>query len=473
MATELATRQFLLLLEPADAELAAEAIHAHSRPGSVDVLRPPVTGVAFFAAAGDDAVRVDEWWLSIPAGAGRAVVLIAHEPGLPQWLPGLDADLFVAVPDDDAARLYAGMTHVRCRVCDDAGELASATLTAYGLAEVGADANPPAPVDPFELLAQAEPVTPTAAAVPVSRRELLGAPSSTAGSQQPPTSGRLRQLLGRVSMRRPSPVDPDLGRAVLARKPVVIAVVSRKGGVGKTASAAAIAAILGEALDPLGHTAALVDANIGNPDAWGRLDVHGEAATVRETMARLAAGEEPKSPAWSRTPALAVYPESRVIGDGYTPAEIQRLAAYLRVRHAAIVVDLPNRLPSFASAEASVAAAWIEESGAVVVPTTADPAALLGVLEYVETESVRRRPVVVPYIVPRLREIRQAPEVVQLVDRIRTHVRAVVEVPDDDRATLALIRRTAITEVGGRLRDSYKELSGLVVDSVAVDETRR
>ena len=44
---------------------------------------------------------------------------------------------------------------------------------------------------------------------------------------------------------------------------------------------------------------------------------------------------------------------------------------------------------AFSSAESSVAASWIEEADVVVIPTTADPTALLGVIEYMEVESVR------------------------------------------------------------------------------------
>lgn len=238
---------------------------------------------------------------------------------------------------------------------------------------------------------------------------------------------------------------------------------------GKTASAAAVAALLGEAVDPFGHTAALVDANVGNPDAWGRLEIRGTALTVREIVGRLTRGEEPPSPAYAETPALAVYPESREAGDGYAPAQVQRLAAHLKARHAAVVVDLPNRLPAFTSADAALAAAWIDEAAVVVLPTTADPAALLGVSEYLAAESLRGKAVVVPYIVPRLREIRTAPEVLGMLHRIEEAGAVVVEVPDDDRATLALIRRTAITEVGLALRQAYVALAASVVEAAAAE----
>jgi MinD-like ATPase involved in chromosome partitioning or flagellar assembly len=297
----------------------------------------------------------------------------------------------------------------------------------------------------------------------MSRRDLLGSRGPAPTHRTLP----LGQLFERLQQLRRPVLGPELGEAILARKPLVVSVVSRKGGVGKTASAAAIAALLGEAVDGFGHTAALVDANVGNPDAWGRLEIRGQAATIREIVGRLMRGEEPPSPAYAETPALAVYPESREAGDGYAPAQVQRLAGYLRARHAAVVVDLPNRLPSFSSPEAALAASWIAESAVVVLPTTADPAALLGVTEYLAAASLRDKGVVVPYIVPRLREIRTAPEVLRLLERIRASGGVVVEVPDDDRATLALIRRTAITEVGLSLRQAYVALAAAVVEAAS------
>jgi len=276
-----------------------------------------------------------------------------------------------------------------------------------------------------------------------------------------------RNILDRLSQGRRTPVGAELGQAVLACKPIVAAVVSRKGGVGKTASAAAVAAILGEAVDPFGHTAALVDANVGNPDAWGRPDLRTEAATMRDVVRSLMSGREPPSPTFAETPALAVYPESREAGEGYAPAQIQRVAGYLKGRHAAVVVDLPNRLPAFTSAEAAVAAAWIGEADVLVLPTTADPTALLGAIEYLDADTVQGKPVVVSYIVPRVRQIRDAPQVRGMLERIRASVAALVEVPDDDRATLALIQRVAITEIAGELRQAYVNLATRVIEAAA------
>jgi len=375
------------------------------------------------------------------------VVLVGHSDALPQALRTLDGAFVVAVTSPDQLSAYASLRTVRACHAEDVDGLVRAALDLAGIRQ--ALPSPPHP-DPFALLAESAAGHPDA--------------DSREGHALWRALGLLFAGAGTFPRRRPLLA---LGQAVLARKPLLAAVVSRKGGVGKTASAAAVAAIFGESLDGFGHSAALVDANIGNPDAWGRLDVQGHPTTVREIVAGLMNGREPPSPAWSKTPALAVYPESREAGDGYTPAQVQRLVGHLQARHAAIVVDLPNRLPSLGSGEAALAAAWIAEAAVVIIPTTADPTALTGVVEYLEVESVRAKPVVVPYIVPRLREIRNARVVHELVHRIRQRA-AVVNIPDDDRATLSLIRKQAITEIGRELRHAYVELATRVVQAVTV-----
>jgi MinD-like ATPase involved in chromosome partitioning or flagellar assembly len=467
-ADETPGRTFLVLLEGADGAAAAAAIERLAAREAVEVLVPPVTGLGFLSASGAVAAELDAWWQRMSRARARPVVLVAHEEELPRWLRGLDADFVVAVPEPGQRALYSGLAGVKVCPTLDPKRLAEVAL---GPREPATRAQPARPPDPFELLSSAGRLGAIARpAVPLSRGEVLG-PSADAPSVRSVTKAHGPVSVGRLfdrltQLRRPTLGD-ELGQAVLARKPLVAAVVSRKGGVGKTASAAAVAALLGEAVDPFGHTAALVDANIGNPDAWGRLEIRGHALTVREIVGRLTRGEEPPSPAYAETPALAVYPESRDAGDGYAPAQVQRLAAYLKARHAAVVVDLPNRLPAFTSADAALAAAWIAEAAVVVLPTTADPAALLGVAEYLAAESVRGKAVVVPYIVPRLREIRTAPEVLGFLQRIQEAGAVVVEVPDDDRATLALIRRTAITEAGLALRQAYVELASRVVEAAA------
>lgn len=510
-------RTFLILLEEPHAWSAAASLARQAPPGSIETLIAPIPGVRFLAAKGPEAAELDAWWGRMATAPGRTVVVAAHEDDLSRWIPGLDADFVIAVPDEAATAVYRHLSNVRATVTDDPRQLAELALRHFGpqlapdpiTKPVGdtsrksqqAEQQPggaaerlerPAIADPFELISRAEPIQlgselnggvgeadafgPETEPAPARPTLGQGQPRVTAAVSEPhakavsgPTRGSLgpRQILDRLGQGRRAPVSAELGQAVLACKPIVAAVVSRKGGVGKTASAAAVAAILGEAVDPFGHTAALVDANIGNPDAWGRMDMSGEPTTMREIVRRLMSGQEPPSPAFAETPALAVYPESREAGDGYAPAQIQRAASYLKARHAAIVVDLPNRLPAFTSAEAAVAAAWIGEADVLVLPTTADPTALLGAIEYLDADSVQGKPVVVSYIVPRARQIRDAPQVRGMLDRIRASVVALVEVPDDDRATLALIRRVAITEVASELRHAYVSLATRVVEAAA------
>ena len=459
----------LVLIEGSQASAAVALLERAAAPGSIDVLVPRLRGSEFLAASGPAAAELDAWWQASGGAGRRPVVLLSHREGLPELLRGLDAEFLVAVPEQRALGLYAGLEDVRAIVTEEPWRLAEVVLHGYG---DGPSPAAPPPPDPFPLLAAAGPLgaPPQPSSRPLTRGAILGPsagpPPRRRRSPQGGTS--LGQFFDRISqLRRPAP-GHRLGQAILARKPLLVAVVSRKGGVGKTASAAAVAALLGEAVDEFGHTAALVDANIGNPDAWGRLQVRGQPITVREIIGRLTRGEEPPSPAYAETPALAVYPESREAGDGYAHAQVQRLAGHLKARHAAVVVDLPNRLPSFSSPDAALAAAWIAEAAVVVIPTTADPAALLGVTEYLNAQSLSGKPVVVPYIVPRLREIRTAPEIRELLERIRSAGASVVEVPDDDRATLALIRRTAITEAGLALRHAYVALATRVVEAAAV-----
>jgi MinD-like ATPase involved in chromosome partitioning or flagellar assembly len=517
-------RTFLILLEEPHAWVAAAALARQSPPGTIEALIAPVPGVAFLSATGRAAADLDLWWERMATAPGRPVVLAAHEDDLPRWIPGLDADFVVAVPDAETLAGYRHLPNVVATVDDDPRQLAEMALRhpsparppaqlaeqptlrvsrpatplpapprsaiAPPAAGPRATAPPPEPrviLDPFDLLSRAQPVAPdrpTADGSPsafgpettaVSRRTLLRdenrVPQPLPQARPAVVAARSaidpRQILDRLGQGRRAPVSAELGQAILACKPVVVAVVSRKGGVGKTASAAAVAAILGEAVDPFGHTAALVDANVGNPDAWGRIDVRGNPATMRDLVRSLMSGREPPSPAFAETPALAVYPESRDAGEGYAPAQIQRVAGFLKGRHAAVVVDLPNRLPAFTSAESAVAAAWIAEADVLVLPTTADPTALLGAIEYLDADTVQGKPVVVSYIVPRIRQIRDAPQVRGMLDRIRAGVTAVVEVPDDDRATLAVVQRVAITEVSNELRSAYVNLATRVIEAAA------
>ncbi|MBO0688194.1 MAG: hypothetical protein J2P40_01285, partial [Candidatus Dormibacteraeota bacterium] len=180
---------------------------------------------------------------------------------------------------------------------------------------------------------------------------------------------------------------------------------------------------------------------------------------------RLTHGEAVRPPARSDRLPLALYPEAAGPFEGYAPTQIQRAAAYLRSRYAATLVDLPNRKPAFTSAEAAVAALWIGQSDVVVLPATANSASLCGVLDYLRAESVRNKPVVVAYLVPRGRQPRRTSSIRGLHEEIRRSVAAMVDLPDDDSGTEALVHHGTAGPEGQLLRHSHLRLAQSVVQA--------
>lgn len=334
--------------------------------------------------------------------------------------------------------------------------------------------------DPFSELSKAQPVisapgaAPTTGGVPLTRAQLLrkaGAEKAGGRRQRPgqnarsagPAAAPRRGLAGLFGggRRRSLDIPREIGDLVLGLRPApVIAVVSRAGGVGKTAVAAALAQIVGYSIGETTGSAAIVDQNIGNPDQWGRLDIPLRSATVRSLMASLSSGADlPEAPAWANTPALAVYPEDRESAEPYSPGLVQRFVQYLRERHVFTVVDLPNRLPDASSAEGAICAFYLDVADLVIMPTTDDPNRLIGVLEYLDAPSLRGKPAIVSYIVSPDRRLRTHPRVVELLDRIRSRVTAVVAVPKSEKATFAIVEGVSILDVSPQLRGAYVQLA--------------
>jgi hypothetical protein len=111
------------------------------------------------------------------------------------------------------------------------------------------------------------------------------------------------------------------------------------------------------------------------------------AATVRDVAAALGNGSEPPPPIHTATPALACYPERRE-GVEYSRTDIRRLAAHLRARYAFVVIDMSNRLPDpTGGPEATVAAYWLEEADALVLPAATSKQDFNGVLDYLEVST--------------------------------------------------------------------------------------
>jgi MinD-like ATPase involved in chromosome partitioning or flagellar assembly len=256
--------------------------------------------------------------------------------------------------------------------------------------------------------------------------------------------------------------DRDLAQAIVDRGPMLIVMGSRKGGVGKTSYAAGIAIVGGQVLDAVGHKAAIVDANIANPDAWGQMNLREGAATVREVVAALTANREPPPPVFSTTPALACYPESRETTE-YSKTDVKRFAEYLKRRYTFIVVDMSNRLPDpMAGPEAAAAAYWLEHADVLVLPTTSSKQDFNGVLDYLDVRDLP--PTVVPYIIPKVKRNREHPVTQQYLAVIRDRVHRIVEVPDEaDKVRFAGMEGVPVERVSPTLRAAYRELTETIV----------
>ncbi|MGI8562729.1 MAG: hypothetical protein ACR2MZ_04105 [Candidatus Dormibacter sp.] len=503
----------------------AEQMAAFMRSGINEKARRPVRVLALpypsavlldprSPASGD----LDSWWAAQNPAITDPVVVMLDEPGLERFLPGLDAHFVVGVQRSAELPRWQGFENAIATVSDHPMQLAEFAMQYHSvrgrdsfrsdvpyrgwwlsdMMKPGADrgrrtasawAAPPSAADwassketppakalpdPFQALAELgpQPYLPPEEAPTgpqLSRASLLGTSQpQVGGARRLPTSmpakptgvgAALSQLL--AGPRWPE-IPRDVGDLLLSLSPhAVVAVVSRAGGVGKTAIAAAVAQVAGYALGETTGSAAVVDQNTGNPDQWGRMHIPEGAATVSSLMAALSAGAElPPPPVWARNvPALAVYPEDRQAATAYSPGQIQRFVAYLRERHVLTVVDLPNRLPDLQSTEGLICAAYLELADLVILPTTDDPNRLAGVNEYLAEPALANKPVVVAYIESTERRLRRHPKVIEALNGIRARTTAVVAIPKSEKATLAIVEGRPIVEIAADLRQSYVDLT--------------
>ncbi len=501
-ATGEAARQLDLIWAqavPADTTPVVVMLHHPALPGFLDGLdadfvigmggrdgaglyagRPNVTVVESADPAEVLAAAVGAWndpqdpAFLLPPEPGREVAARALEPRPPE-LPEPDSDFFDRIFGDDqpapsltqapevVPEPWGSLPGIEEAVNQPPAPQTGPSPAAGPALETGRVAD-----DPLAALAALKPVPierPDGERKAASHRRRTPLPPDPPDQMEDPGSRgfleRVRLALGR---RRAIQVPGEIGDLLLGTRPAPLVVVgSRKGGVGKTALSAGLAQVAGYSLDGRAGIAALVDQNINNADQWGRLRLPEGVTTVREVMARLEQGEEfPAAPAYAQTPALAVFPESRDPGDGYPPVLIERFAKNLRSRYVFTVVDLPNALPAFTSAEAAVAASYIALADLVLVPTTDDPNALRGVIEYLAAPSMRQKAAIVPYIVSTERGIRDHPKVLDLLDHIREQAVAVVPFPRTEKATLAVVQGASVLDVDTRLRNAYIDLASTV-----------
>lgn len=324
-------------------------------------------------------------------------------------------------------------------------------------------------IDPFSLIANAPPTNYMPPAIAPSKITHAPTKEEEAHSKAPKKGlmDQFSSLLKSSNKKRLVDVPAATGRTVTDLKPLIISVASRKGGVGKTASAGAIAILLAEAVDQFGGwQAALVDANIVNPDSWGLHDLSEDAPTLRQVIAAIMRGAVPPDPIYAKIPApLAIYPESRDAGAGYDSGQITRLVEYLKGRFAAIVFDLPNTMPDLESPAGRMAVNIIAVSDVVVLPTLADKAAFQGVFDYLGAPVMRNRPTVVAYIVPRDKLTREHAGVRQSLERVDSLASKRVDIAEDDGATRALWTGQAITTISPQLRSDYIGLVNAIVNT--------
>jgi MinD-like ATPase involved in chromosome partitioning or flagellar assembly len=474
----------VLLHDQKDAEALARLLQDFSLPeAGLTVLCPPIRGRSFFAAA-EAQPYLDMWWReSVPAVA-TPIYLVEHEPALPPWLRGIDGECFVGAPDPAPSAAYADLPHVRpiaahhplvyaIAVMDRLGpgvfdeqqherlRRFVSRLPAARMSEPLVVADAP---HPLELLTHLNP-----------RSDVERPPAEPHAAQGGARPARARRgtaairvpawvrLVGSHRDDQPAVDDAELARAFARRRSTIIAVGSRKGGVGKTSHAAGIAVASGECLDLIGHRAAIVDANIANPDAWGQLNLSAGALTVRRAIAALVAGDDVPEPVYASTPALACYPETREATE-YSHLEIARFATYLRSRYTVVVIDLTNRIPDVtAGPEAAVAAFWLEQADVAVLPTASAKQDFNGVLDYLEVPGLP--PTVVAHIRARSRRNREHPLARQYLEAIGCRCARMVELPDEaERVRYAVLEGLPVQDVSPALRQAYRQLAQAVAD---------
>lgn len=458
---------------------------------------PPVRGLGFFADSSAQRM-LDAWWAAEVPVDVQPLFVIDHREGLPAWLDGLDGRSYVGLSSTEASAEYRLHTNVQLVPGGAPLEFAAAVMTdlvadglyqrtevdrAQSMAALAArearrdhsssdlvlddDGQGPDPFDLLIAMSLGETRESGAHMSPERMSPDRMARESVAPDSRPPThTAQVRRGLhlpawtrGGVARRGGAVLsDSSLADDLIKRGSTIVAVGSRKGGVGKTSHAAGVAIIAGGALDGLGRCAAIVDANLANPDAWGQLNLPTGAATVRDVIAALAANHEPPRPVHASTPSLACYPESRDASE-YSRTEIGFFAAYLREKYPLIVIDLSNRLPDpMAGPEAAAAAFWLEHADVLVLPSAASKQDFNGVLDYLDLRDLP--PVIIASLVARSRRNREHPLAKRYMAAIAHRAYRVIDMPDDaERVRYAGMQGVPVEAVSGALKTAYRDLA--------------
>lgn len=473
----------VLLEDEAEAKSLAHMLSDLCMEGTGVVVRlSPVRGIGFFADSGAQR-QVDEWWDAEIPPRYSPIFVIDHSDELVEWLLGLDGRCYVGVTSAIDAGRYEGCVGVRVVTARSSLDYAAAVMSDL----VGAGAFARAEADRMRALADSLPPRehledPRFAVVDASDNDgpdpfdlLIAMSLNQAEMAASPTSPTPRvahsKAVERRGIRLPAWArrhgshgghadhsDRQLAEELLRRGSTIVAVGSRKGGVGKTSHAAGVAIVAGAALDLVARCAAIVDANLANPDAWGQLNLPAGAATVRDMIVALATNQEPPRPVHASTPALACYPESREASE-YSRTEIGIFAAHLRARYPLVIVDLSNRLPDpTGGAEATAAVYWLEHADVLVLPCAASKQDFNGVLDYLEVADIP--PAVVASLVSRTRRNREHPLAKRYLSAIAQRAYRIVDMPDEaERVRYAGMQGVPVETVSAPLKAAYRELA--------------
>ncbi len=479
----------MLLEDDEDAEAVGRMLCDLSLQGSnVVAHRPPVRGVRFFSDGAAQS-QLDAWWeLEVPRDA-QVIFIVEDADGLGEWLVGIDGSSYVGVSLPAALANYEHHLGVHAFCARSPLDYAAAVMTDLADAGVYAEVealrvnalatafterhipemdhasgsdgrrDDPGP-DPFDLLIamsleHGRAPQPSVEAVPKAPGDEHAA--GIRGFRLPAWTRRARTWRASADMQ-----GDDLGSLFVMRGSTIVVVGSRKGGVGKTSHAAGVAIVAGAALDAVGRCAAIVDANLANPDAWGQLNLPPGAATVRDMVVALTADRETPRPVHASTPALACFPETRETTE-YSRTEIGLLASHLRSKYPLVIVDMSNRLPDPTGGPAAAAAAyWLEHADVLVLPSAASKQDFNGVLDYLDVRDLP--PVIVASLVPRTRRNREHPLAKRYLTAIAQRVYRVVDIPDDaERVRYAGMQGVPVEAVSSSLRVAYRDLADAIV----------
>lgn len=306
----------------------------------------------------------------------------------------------------------------------------------------------------------------------------LGAPprqmAFEAHPEHPPRGigQRFRSLWGRTD--GPRVESGALGQSLTRWHDTLVLVGSRKGGVGKTTESLALGFLAAQAVEALGGSAVVIDANLTNADLAVKLNLSPQAATVRDVVGALMRQAMPPTPASVRGSSLRVLGEHRAT-ERYEPLEIDLLAAHLRALYTLSVVDLPNAVPGLEEKAEAVVEAWLPHADVVVVPIDTSIASLEGAADMLAAVGERsgrppngHRPgVVVAFLRPSdLDPRRIAPELDTTLRELEELGAAVVEIPASSR--LAMVdwsnHPTPLVGVDPRVTRAYWDLLAAVAD---------